>query len=199
VVSDRRAFGDCLRRQRERCGISLEAIARATKVPVALFAGLERGDCSRWPGGVYSRAYVRAYAQLIGLDPDEAVEDFTAAFADTGLPDTPGRPTARRASAPPLRLLMDDQPEVRHTKVFRRMAVAAADAVLACALAWLSHLVLDTGLWTTVALALGYQVAGRVLTDESFVIWVVRRLRRSPAKGAPGAGEDVSVPASTTA
>ena len=73
MVSERRAFGDRVRRQRERRGVSLEAIARATKVPASLFAGLERGDCARWPGGVYSRAYVRAYAQAIGLDPDEAV------------------------------------------------------------------------------------------------------------------------------
>ena len=51
MVTDRRGFGERLKRQRERAGVTLEAISRSTKVPVALFAGLEAGDCSRWPAG----------------------------------------------------------------------------------------------------------------------------------------------------
>ena len=35
-----------------------------------LFAALERGDCSRWPAGIYSRAWVRNYALVVGLDPE---------------------------------------------------------------------------------------------------------------------------------
>jgi transcriptional regulator with XRE-family HTH domain len=200
VVSERRAFGDRARRQRERRGVSLEAIAQATKVPASLFAALERGDCSRWPGGVYSRAYVRAYAEAIGLDPDETVEDFSAAFADTVFPDAQGRPPVRRAAAPALRLSMDDQPEVRHGRVFRRVALAGADAIIVSALAWLSHLLFGTGLWTTVGLALGFQVAFRVLTDGPLAGWILDKLLGKP-KPVPGAGDDVAVtdPASTTA
>ena len=197
MVSERRAFADRLRRQRERCGVSLEAIARATKVPASLYAGLERGDCSRWPGGVYSRAYVRAYAQAIGLDPDETVEDFTAAFVDTVFPDAQGRP-ARRAAMPSLRLSMDDQPDVRHGRVVRRVALAGADALIASLLAWLTHMLFGTGLWTTVGLALGFQVAGRALSDGPVVSWAYERAFGKPK---PAPGEDVSVtdPASTAA
>jgi transcriptional regulator with XRE-family HTH domain len=197
VVSERRAFGDRVRRQRERRGVSLETIARATKVPASLYAGLERGDCSRWPGGVYSRAYIRAYAEAIGLDPDEAVEDFTAAFGDTAFPDAQGRPPARRA-APALRLSMDDQPDVRHGRVLLRVALAAADALIASVLAWGAHLLLNTGLWTTVGLALGFQVAGRILSDGPFVGWLYEKAFGKPK---PVPVEDVSVtdPASTAA
>ena len=200
MVSERRAFGDRVRRQRERRGVSLEAIARATKVPASLFAARERGDCSRWPGGVYSRAYIRAYAQAIGLEPDEAVEDFTAAFADLVFRDAQGRPAARRAAAPALRLSMDDQPEVRHGQVFRRVALAGADAVIASVLAWLAHILLGTGLWTTVGLVLGFQVGGRILSDGPFVGWIYEKLVGKPRPG-PGTGDDVTVtdPASTTA
>ena len=130
VVSERRAFGERARRQRERRGVTLETIAHSTKVPASLFAGLERGDCSRWPAGLYSRAYVRAYAELIGLDPTEAVEDFTAAFGETVWPD--GAPTRRRmTSAADLRLSMDDQPDLRHKRTLRRVTIALADLVLA--------------------------------------------------------------------
>jgi cytoskeletal protein RodZ len=201
VVSERRAFGDRARRQRERRGVSLESIAKATKVPASLFAGLERGDCARWPGGVYSRAYVRAYAEAIGLDPNEAVEDFTAAFSDTVWPDgPPGGPGAnarRMKTAGTFRLSMDDQPEVRQSRVMRRVGLAAADLVVALGLAWVVHSTLDSSLWTTVGVALAYHAGGRFLTDEPLVGWVLGRLRGAP----PATDEEATVTdvASTTA
>ena len=45
MVTDRRGFGERLKRQRERAGVTLETISQTTKVPVSLFAGLEAGDC----------------------------------------------------------------------------------------------------------------------------------------------------------
>jgi cytoskeleton protein RodZ len=194
VVSERRAFGDRVRRQRERRGVTLETIAQTTKIPAALFAGLERGDCSRWPAGVYSRAYVRAYAEAIGLDANEAVEDFTAAFAETVWPDglAANAPRRPRAAAAP-RLSMDDQPEVRQTRAVRRSALAAADFVLAFAIAWLAHLALDTGVWTTVALALAYQLLTRLITDEPIALWVVGRFRAAPPVAGADGAEEVAV------
>jgi transcriptional regulator with XRE-family HTH domain len=201
VVSERRAFGDRARRQRERRGVSLQAIAQATKVSAALFAALERGDCSRWPGGVYSRAYVRAYAEAIGLDPNEAVEDFTAAFGDTAWPDgQPGTP-ARRITTAALRLSMDDEPDVRQTRTLRQAAVAGADLVVAFALAWLAHIALGTGIWTTVGLALGYHACGRMMTDEPVVGWIIGRFRTVPPVVDLSVSDEVAVSdvASTTA
>jgi transcriptional regulator with XRE-family HTH domain len=74
------AFGPNLRRIRTQRGISLERIAADTKVGIALWAGLERNDLSRWPTGIYSRAYIRAYAQAIGLDPEATVDEFCRVF-----------------------------------------------------------------------------------------------------------------------
>lgn len=197
MVSERRAFGDRARRQRERRGVTLEEIARATKVPAALFAGLERGDCSRWPAGVYSRAYVRAYAEAIGLDADEAVEDFTAAFGETVYPDAATAPARRVRAAGALRLTMDDQPEVRQARTVRRAAFGAVDLLLSFALAWLAHAALDTTIWTTVAIALTYHGVARVIADEPLVSWIIGRFRTVP----PPPEEEVAVSdvASTTA
>ena len=83
MVSDRRGLGERLKRQRERRGVTLQQISHSSKVPASLFAALEAGDCSRWPAGLYARAYVRAYADAIGLNPDETVEEFVAAFGAT--------------------------------------------------------------------------------------------------------------------
>jgi hypothetical protein len=80
-MSEREAFGPSLRRVRVQRGVSLDAIASSTKVSVELFSGLERNDFSRWPAGIYARAYVRAYAIEIGVDPEGTVDDFCRWFA----------------------------------------------------------------------------------------------------------------------
>src|SRR6185436_10678214 len=79
-MSEREAFGPNLRRLRVKRGISLETIAAATKVHTDLWAGLERNDFSRWPAGIYARAYVRAYAVEVGVDPDATVDEFCRLF-----------------------------------------------------------------------------------------------------------------------
>ena len=201
-MSERRAFGDRMRRARERRGVTLEAIAQATKVPASLFAGLERGDCARWPAGVYSRAYVRAYAEAIGVDPDEAVDDFGAAFSETAFPESvPGTPPRRiRAAVGAFRLTMDDEPEVRQGRMARRAAFAVADLAVAFALAYLAQWLLETNLWATVAVPITYFTIARVVTDEPFLGWAIGRFRSTPVPVA-GDIEDVAVSdvASTTA
>ncbi|PYR02245.1 MAG: DUF4115 domain-containing protein, partial [Acidobacteria bacterium] len=62
------SFGTRLRAQRERQRIGLAAIAHSTKINVALFEALERDDVSRWPSGIFRRAFIRAYAEAVGLD-----------------------------------------------------------------------------------------------------------------------------------
>jgi transcriptional regulator with XRE-family HTH domain len=78
----RQAFGPNLRRIRIQKGISIEQIAAATKVSADLLSGLERNDFSRWPVGIYARAYVRQYAYAIGVDPDSTVDEFCRWFAE---------------------------------------------------------------------------------------------------------------------
>jgi transcriptional regulator with XRE-family HTH domain len=76
------SFGGRLRAQRERNGISLDAIARNTKISITLFEGLERNDASRWPTGIFRRAFIRSYANAIGLDPEATVKEFLERFPD---------------------------------------------------------------------------------------------------------------------
>jgi hypothetical protein len=79
-MSERNAFGPNLRRIRVQRGISLDRISEATKVSPDFWVGLERNDFSRWPSGIYARAYVRAYAFEIGVDPEATVNDFCRWF-----------------------------------------------------------------------------------------------------------------------
>ena len=79
-VSEREAFGPNLRRIRMQRGVSVHALVSATNVNAALWEGLERNDLSRWPTGIYARAYVRSYAKLIGADPESTVDQFCRCF-----------------------------------------------------------------------------------------------------------------------
>jgi transcriptional regulator with XRE-family HTH domain len=92
ALSDRReSFGARLKRERERRNISVAQIADSTKILGALLEGLERDDVSRWPVGFYRRAFLRAYATAIGLDPDETWREFAERFPepDDSLPVAP--------------------------------------------------------------------------------------------------------------
>lgn len=83
-----------LRRERERRQIALSSISANTKISVALFESLERGDVSRWPSGIYRRSFIRAYANGIGLDPDATVREFLEQFPDPLDPPAPVEPPA---------------------------------------------------------------------------------------------------------
>lgn len=91
-MTDPRSFGAWLRRERERRGITLRAIADRTKIGAGLLEALERGDVSRWPGGIYRRAFVRGYADVVGLDAELVVANFERVF--------PADPSAPAPAAP---------------------------------------------------------------------------------------------------
>jgi hypothetical protein len=181
MVSDRRGLGERLKRQRERSGVTLQQISQNTKVPASLFAGLEKGDCSRWPAGLYARAYIRAYAEAIGLSAEETVEEFVAAFGTVIKSD--GIDASASASRTPnaLRLSLVEDSPVELDGIGRRTALAAAEAAIGSLIAAVAYVGLGQGVWVTVALVLGYFVVGRVISDEPMLYHFYRRLRARPA------------------
>ena len=76
--SPARTVGARLREAREKRGVSLRQIANSTRISVMSLEALERSDLSRLPGGIFTRAFIRAYAQEVGLDPDRMIQDFIA-------------------------------------------------------------------------------------------------------------------------
>jgi len=70
------SFGESLRKERELRGVSLREIADATKISVRFLDALESDRLSILPGGIFRRAFVRQYANHLGLDPDRLVADF---------------------------------------------------------------------------------------------------------------------------
>lgn len=69
-------LGARLKTARENKGVSLKDIATRTKISAVALEALERNDFTRLPGGIFGRAFVRAYALEIDLDPETTVADF---------------------------------------------------------------------------------------------------------------------------
>jgi transcriptional regulator with XRE-family HTH domain len=79
-MTPQEAFVTRLRRHRQRNGIALEDIAAATRVKREMLEALEQNDFAQWPRGLYARAWVRAYAGAVGLDPSDTVDEFCRLF-----------------------------------------------------------------------------------------------------------------------
>ena len=80
---------------------------------------LERSDLSRLPGGIFTRAFIRAYAEEVGLDPDRTIDDFiaelppeaaTATAHSSSVEDGEKLESDRRAVATALRLALVSLP-----------------------------------------------------------------------------------------
>ena len=71
-----------LKAVRERKGITLLEISNATKIPVSVFAALERGDLRRWPKGLFKKSFFGGYAKFIGVPVAETCAEFMRLFPD---------------------------------------------------------------------------------------------------------------------
>jgi helix-turn-helix protein len=79
-MTPQEAFITRLRRHRERSRISLDEIVSETRIKREQLQAFEQGDLTTWPRGIYARAWVRAYASVVGLDPIDTVEEFCKLF-----------------------------------------------------------------------------------------------------------------------
>ncbi len=80
-------FGSRLKAERDSRGLSLTQVSATTKIPVALLEALEREDLSRWPKGLYRRAFFRSYVTALGLPPDPLAEEFARAYPEDAAVD----------------------------------------------------------------------------------------------------------------
>lgn len=87
-------LGFRLRQAREQRGLTIRDVANTTKISPAALNAIEHDDFARLPGGVFRRAYVRAFATEVGLDADELTREYRSRF-ETELPAGPLPP--RRA------------------------------------------------------------------------------------------------------
>ena len=187
LIRSPQAFCLALKAARDRRGISLAQIARSTKVCESHYAALERGDLRSWPKGIFRRAFVRSYVEIIGLPVAETMDEFARVFPDGDAKAG----TATDASA--LRLSFDSSWQGPGMAIASRILPAMVDAglvlVVAAAYAWLAGA--DTG--TTMAIvSVSYFTLATVLLGDSAAARLMR-WRRSRAAVRPEAVVDEPV------
>jgi hypothetical protein len=155
-------LGAYLRAERERRDLALRTISENTKVSLPLLEGLEADDISRWPGGIFRRAFVRSYAEAVGLDPDDVFKRFEQQYkpaaADAAAGDQPFGTAELN--------ILEQGNRSRRTASFRGMSVpkrarylgTAADLTVAMVLAFGSAAAGSRLLWPVLMIAAYYAV-----------------------------------------
>jgi len=141
------SLGTKLKAERERRGLPLEHVSASTKIPSTLLEALERDDLSRWPKGLYRRAFFRSYVTALGLSGEPLFAEFARAFPDETSceavlsrdADTQAHGVGRTAPvASPLA-----RPAIGH-RAWRSVAIALVEVVAVIAigaiLAWAAEL-----------------------------------------------------------
>jgi hypothetical protein len=193
------SFGGRLRRERERRQIALSSISANTKINAALFEALEREDLSRWPTGIFRRAFIRAYATAIGLDPDVVQREFLERFPDPAdvlpiaAPESAPAATVGASGETVLRLTLGDAGAPFSNgrllaDMRRRLAAVACDGGVVTAIA-ITVFVASGKFWVPLAVAmLGYYLGGILLLGNTpgVCLW-------APGSGRPFTGSAVAV------
>ena len=123
------SVGAYLRQLRETRGVSLEEIARVTRVSSSYLHALEGDDFASLPVPVFTRGFVRAYCQALGEAPDEALTLYEGRSEAPVVPITTSRFTSVQASAPPARTVSKNRGPVLVSFVLLVVLAAALFAV----------------------------------------------------------------------
>lgn len=95
-------LGDALREQRERKGVTLEQAAEDTRIREKFLQAIESGDYQSLPGTVYTKGFLRNYAEYLNLDPEEMIALYTG----------------ERVGSEPLRTFSPMKPLVKRSFIF---------------------------------------------------------------------------------
>jgi transcriptional regulator with XRE-family HTH domain len=193
LMDDTTTLGAYLRAERESRDLTLRTISESTKVSLPLLEGLESDDISRWPGGIFRRAFVRSYAEAVGLDPDEIFRRFERQYKPV-VPDV-----ALDVAQPPAEIVA----LALATGVHRASAAlssraryvgTAADMAVALVLAFGSAAAGSRLLWPVLLIA-AYYAAGVLLTGTSPMV----ALLGDPSPSRPQTASDRLVASAATA
>lgn len=77
-------LGAKLRDTRQRLGLTLDEVERATRIRTHHLEAIERGDLDALPSAVQARGFLRNYADFLGLDPDAILLEYAEEIQSRG-------------------------------------------------------------------------------------------------------------------
>src|SRR5215203_319960 len=74
-------LGEKLRQAREERGISISEVAEQTRISPMYLESIENDNYKPLPGGIFNKGFVRSYAKYVGIDENEALQDYAQLIA----------------------------------------------------------------------------------------------------------------------
>lgn len=108
-------LGNLLKEAREAKGLSLDELQSITKIQKRYLLGIEEGNYSAMPGKFYVRAFIKQYAEAVGLDPDQLFEQYKNDIPTTyneELPEQLSRVQSRKSLSPDTSRVFDLLPKI---------------------------------------------------------------------------------------
>src|SRR5687767_12001268 len=75
------SLGEKLRQAREERGISISEVAEQTRISSLYLKSIEDDNYKPLPGGIFNKGFVKAYAKYVGIDEQEALQDYARLVA----------------------------------------------------------------------------------------------------------------------
>ncbi len=98
-------FGASFRSARESRLLTVEAVARDTRISSRYLDAIENEAFHVLPGGVFNRGFIRTYAMKLGLDPEAKLAEYAALTADDQRTAALGSTGGARKTRPERRIL----------------------------------------------------------------------------------------------
>ena len=70
------SVGNRLKKARKAKGLTLDDIKNKSKIKKNYLEALENDNYKKLPGEVYTKVYIRGYAKIVGLDPQEILSEY---------------------------------------------------------------------------------------------------------------------------
>lgn len=91
-------LGDTLREAREKQGLTYKDIEKGTSIRALYIEYIEKGEYDELPGDVYTKGFIRSYANFLKLDANALVQAFTAERHKGAAPAAQQKPAAPKAA-----------------------------------------------------------------------------------------------------
>ena len=162
-------LGEELRRRREERGTSLAEISEATRIGTRFLKAIESDNFSVLPGGIYTRNFIRSYAERVGMEEDAAIALYHQQVS--GQPSELPQPANVEPTPVPKSEARVRRPE---TIAFRPDVPSRTN-------------------WSTIVIA-----AGVLLIILIIAVSLVQRLNRAQSEGDAQSTGDTPAPAAST-
>ncbi|SDM57590.1 protein RodZ, contains Xre-like HTH and DUF4115 domains [Psychrobacillus sp. OK028] len=112
-------LGARLKEARTAKGYSIDDLQEITKIQKRYLAGIEEGNYATMPGAFYVRAFIKQYAEAVGLNGDELLEAYK-----TEIPSPSNEEVTKNIPATPSRRALGGRSSSKFMEIFPMVMVA---------------------------------------------------------------------------